>query len=54
VPCAIIPGKVASEAGKLAPVAKVNELIEEAAKLDRTNPPSGKMVGIDQRRKSQI
>lgn len=28
----------------------VKKLIEEAAKLNRTNPPSGKMVGMDKRR----
>ena len=29
----------------------VKELIEEAVKLNQTNPPSGKMVGMDKRRK---
>ena len=29
----------------------VKKLIEEAVKLNKTNPPSGKMVGMDKRRK---
>lgn len=31
----------------------VKKLIEEAVKLNRTNPPSGKMVGMDKRRKNE-
>lgn len=30
----------------------VKKLIEEAVKLNRANPPSGKMVGMDKRRKN--
>lgn len=30
----------------------VKKLIEEAVKLNRTDPPSGKMVGMDKRRKN--
>ena len=31
----------------------VKRLIEEAVKLNKTNPPSGKMVGMDKRRKNE-
>jgi len=39
--------------GPLCVFVLVKKLIEEAVKLNKTNPPSGKMVGMDKRRKSK-